>query len=220
MKKYKLGWIIISIAIIILVLPPILTTPALFQLFNFSHSGEIGDTIGGITAPFINGLAAILVYVAFKEQIKANERLEKANKRFERLEEKKIILDELSEIKNDMDWYRSSLTALKISFGIEQWRHINNELIEYPNFKTTQLLINSFNNITFQLKKMNPPDLFLSYKILSTYRALFMDDFLNISSFIEEFLSHTEDSEHLYKVVVFKNDIDIIHNEILKLMNH
>ncbi|WP_255078301.1 hypothetical protein [Lacihabitans sp. CCS-44] len=38
-----------------------------------ANTGVIGDTIGGITAPFINFLGAILVYLALNEQIKANE---------------------------------------------------------------------------------------------------------------------------------------------------
>ncbi len=66
------------LAIIILIcifLLPWLFTQTTFSIHNFSiNTGIIGDTIGGITAPFINGISAILVYVAFKEQIKANEK--------------------------------------------------------------------------------------------------------------------------------------------------
>lgn len=50
---------------------PWLFTSSIFE--NFSNTGAIGDTIGGITAPFINGLGAVLVYIAFKEQVKANQ---------------------------------------------------------------------------------------------------------------------------------------------------
>lgn len=39
---------------------------------SFEHTGEIGDTIGGLTAPFINLAAAFLVYKSFTAQIQAN----------------------------------------------------------------------------------------------------------------------------------------------------
>lgn len=44
--------------------------------FN-EKSAHIGDTIGGITAPFVNLLAALLVWISFKEQVKANKLLSK-----------------------------------------------------------------------------------------------------------------------------------------------
>jgi hypothetical protein len=36
------------------------------------ETGTIGDTIGGIAGPLISALSAVLVYIAFKEQVKAN----------------------------------------------------------------------------------------------------------------------------------------------------
>jgi len=52
------------------------TTPYLLTQFSsgisFLGTGEIGDTIGGITAPFVNLLAAYLVYKSFTAQIRAN----------------------------------------------------------------------------------------------------------------------------------------------------
>ncbi len=52
----------------------IIVSPWLFvQLREFKDTGEIGDTIGGITSPLVGLLGAILVYFALKEQIKANE---------------------------------------------------------------------------------------------------------------------------------------------------
>lgn len=65
----------------IMILLFIASTPYLFTQFftgiDFNTTGQIGDTIGGITAPFINIAAAILVYLSFKEQIKANKLLSK-----------------------------------------------------------------------------------------------------------------------------------------------
>jgi hypothetical protein len=52
----------------------ILTSPWIFvQLHEFEKTGDIGDTIGGITSPFVGLLGAIFVYYALREQIKAND---------------------------------------------------------------------------------------------------------------------------------------------------
>ncbi|QXP72552.1 hypothetical protein H0I31_02285 [Tenacibaculum sp. AHE15PA] len=51
----------------------VFTRPFILKNFNFSETGQIGDAIGGITASIINLIGAVLVYISFKEQIKANE---------------------------------------------------------------------------------------------------------------------------------------------------
>ncbi len=56
--------------------PLALLTPLLFTQkwgwADFSSTGSIGDTIGGITAPFMNLIGAILVYLALRAQVDAN----------------------------------------------------------------------------------------------------------------------------------------------------
>ncbi|WP_419212707.1 hypothetical protein ACNR9Q_00955 [Maribacter sp. X9] len=67
-KKQRL--LLISVVLLILLTPIIFTQ--LPPIFDFTETGNIGDTIGGITAPFINLLAAFLVYRSFTAQIAAN----------------------------------------------------------------------------------------------------------------------------------------------------
>ncbi len=90
MKNWHSHWIVTLIFIVVGILFifyfPIFYVNVLCQKFpslNFEPYGTIGDTIGGMTGPFINLAGAILVYVAFKEQVKANENQEKINKRQE-----------------------------------------------------------------------------------------------------------------------------------------
>ena len=67
-------WLLFVLGFFLLVtgMPVILTLPAIRDSFNFSATGQIGDTIGGLTAPIIGFVGAILVYLSFKEQINAN----------------------------------------------------------------------------------------------------------------------------------------------------
>lgn len=59
---------------------------------NETNTGNIGDTIGGITAPFIGLLNAILVYMAFQQQIRANQ------------EQRQAILDEQKRFNDQNDY--------------------------------------------------------------------------------------------------------------------
>jgi len=66
-------WLLLAGALVILITPFVLTGHFFHERFNFSETGQIGDTIGGITAPFMNLIGAFLVFYALKAQVKANE---------------------------------------------------------------------------------------------------------------------------------------------------
>lgn len=70
-KTLKIGKTLLWIGIPICLLSPIIFTQY-SGIADFTTTGNIGDTIGGITAPFINILGAILVFLALKAQIQAN----------------------------------------------------------------------------------------------------------------------------------------------------
>lgn len=65
-------WFLFGILIFFIFFGPYLFTRNSLLWFSFEETGPIGDTIGGITAPFVNLLAAFLVYKSFHAQINAN----------------------------------------------------------------------------------------------------------------------------------------------------
>lgn len=70
------GWIVAILIIIALVW--VVSAPFLLSQpgnYDFTTSGEIGDTIGGITAPAIGLLSAFLVALSFRAQVKANKQI-------------------------------------------------------------------------------------------------------------------------------------------------
>jgi hypothetical protein len=70
-KKAVLWWSIGVVASLVLVF--LLTIKTNFAIFDYTNTGEIGDTIGGISSPFIGIAAAVLTFLAFYMQFKANE---------------------------------------------------------------------------------------------------------------------------------------------------
>lgn len=71
---FSIGFILLLISSIFL-----FTQPAFFESYDLSETGQIGDTIGGITAPFINLLGAVLVFLSFTTQNNANKILSEQN---------------------------------------------------------------------------------------------------------------------------------------------
>ena len=71
-KRIKQSKILFLFGILLVVLVPIVLTQFSF-LFDFTDTGQIGDTIGGITSPITNLIGAILVYYAFLVQLDANK---------------------------------------------------------------------------------------------------------------------------------------------------
>lgn len=71
--NYKIVLLIIGITLMLFGSLAIFTQPYYWKTFDFSQTGQIGDTIGGITAPIINVIGAILIYLSFKAQIRANK---------------------------------------------------------------------------------------------------------------------------------------------------
>ena len=70
MKKI---YILFAIILSLFLATYLFTRPFIFEQFDFSQTGPIGDTIGGITSPIINLIAGFLVYYSFQEQVKANK---------------------------------------------------------------------------------------------------------------------------------------------------
>lgn len=75
----SIWWILALCFLLICLLPAAFTQ--LPGIFNFTETGQIGDTIGGIMGPFIAVVAALLTFIAFWVQFEANQELIRENQR-------------------------------------------------------------------------------------------------------------------------------------------
>ena len=67
----RIALIVLIIGVIVIVTAPLLFIRSGY--FSFAKNGQIGDTIGGITAPISSLVGSILVFLALKGQIVANK---------------------------------------------------------------------------------------------------------------------------------------------------
>ncbi|MEL6484415.1 MAG: hypothetical protein AAFP96_06165, partial [Bacteroidota bacterium] len=125
-------WLLYGSILFVFVAPFIFTRPAFWDLLAFNKTGQIGDTIGGITAPFVNLIAAYLVYKSFSAQIQANFQQQRNHS-----EQMKLLIDEQSgslilnlydrlevDYKKGIDEHRHSGAATEMINGIVQIERI------------------------------------------------------------------------------------------------
>lgn len=109
-KEYL--WLTIGLILLLVVLPLYVYLVSFKDWgFDLTDKGTIGDAIGGITAPIIGTIGAILVYLSFRSQVKANVLLSNQN-------EFKLLVDLINELKRDIlyiydknNWDRHTITT-------------------------------------------------------------------------------------------------------------
>lgn len=88
-------WLLIGLILMGIVLPVYIYLISFKDWgFDLTDKGTIGDAIGGITAPIIGIIGAILVYLSFRSQVRANQLLSNQN-------EFRLLTDLLNELKKD-----------------------------------------------------------------------------------------------------------------------
>ena len=110
---------------------PFLFTRAVFwDEVIFDHTGEIGDTIGGLTAPVIGLLNAVLLYLTLREQFEFNEK----QKRSVKEDQFKNTFFQLLEAQ------RNIVTQLKADFlFLKDWRKSNNSYKGLEFFRSARI---------------------------------------------------------------------------------
>jgi hypothetical protein len=119
-KPLKNGNILLWIGIPIVIIAPFILTRSL-GLVDFTETGTIGDTIGGLTSPFIGLIGAILVFLALKAQIQANILVQK---QIENQENEKKIEIESSQLNKLYENLKSSIDNFSYS-TLDTWEFNN-----------------------------------------------------------------------------------------------
>lgn len=90
-----IGCIVLLVVVLAFIAPRLLTLPCA-EWLDLTQTGEIGDTIGGTTAPFWGFLSIILLYLTLKEQQKFNEEQKRFN-------EEQLFFNKTQQMESDYD---------------------------------------------------------------------------------------------------------------------
>ena len=103
-KLTVLAFVVVGLSIIVFV-PAILPLANHCFGWNLGSQNQIGDAFGGMTAPFLNLLGAVIVYLAFQKQVEANELQRQAladeQVRFHQQREFEILLNILQTLEKE-----------------------------------------------------------------------------------------------------------------------
>ena len=144
-KVEKIAYFLCGILIFFLLMSPILfTRPAICGWFDFTNTGSIGDTIGGLTSPFVGLIGAILVFISFRQQVKANRNLKDS-------EDKKYYFELFQQINDTIgdELFKFTIPRAKID---------RRNLLKYIlSVKTKKKIetekIKNYQNITYSIKE-------------------------------------------------------------------
>lgn len=157
-KDSKLYFSILGIVLIIFSSLYIFTRPAIWSEYDFSSTGDIGDTIGGITAPIINLIGAFLLYISFKEQIKANSEIYKATLEQRKDRNFEIVLNTFLDLKSEFInlEYKNIRSTAALNCFINDFNKTQDEdtlwvYLGQPIFSELTFIISQYDFIIFQI---------------------------------------------------------------------
>jgi hypothetical protein len=185
LRNWKFWAIFVGVLIFVFTLPYAIVNIYISKSTDYSSTGPIGDTIGGITAPIVNLISALLVFLAFRAQIQANEIVRK-QLRSERKRRDEDINDAILRRRYDIMtkelnnlYYTDNLNRLHT--GIES---IQPGLIQLANFfhdessLESQKYIKELNDIITMLKAIHS-DLY-NKKVSVEERLFTVTEFLRV----------------------------------------
>lgn len=105
-KIIKQAKVVFIIGASLVAIAPFLFTRS-FGFLDFSNTGAIGDTIGGITAPIANLLGSLLIFYALQAQIEANrivqEQIQEQKEQESRGKSLQYLLDQFKILREDIN---------------------------------------------------------------------------------------------------------------------
>ncbi|MEP0265803.1 hypothetical protein [Dokdonia sp.] len=217
-------WIIgISIFVIIFsfLSPLIFTSASNSETFDFTETGQIGDTIGGIINPFIALAGVLLTFLAFYMQIKANqiqitqfkEGIEK-DKELRLLIERKGYFNKLSLLKVDLTVIESDIKskAKNLKYFFENEKKLpfqTNFLIRTPSKNYSRIL------------EIDRLSIFNGFSEFFNHRERWIKEFsnlYNILDFLPELFKDLYDKYEYHSKDMFDKKV-LVRNGLIQLMD-
>ena len=237
-KSLKNAKWFIGIGIFLCIIAPLIATQkAFWESFDFSQTGQIGDTIGGITAPIVNIIGAILVFYALKAQIDANRLIQDQfdEQKTDELNRKKLlyITEQVNIIRADLNDFTYTFRNANFKYnysgadGIYEFlksiKKGGDHHVEYQEFLNQNPKINELVNLLKIISKQI--DIIKSENISATDKDYFISLIKyqyesKIQQSIKAFKKHKRNEQEICSGCKQKHGIpDEIFNECDRIVN-
>lgn len=145
--------------------------------FDYNNTGQIGDTIGGLTAPIIGIFSALLIYLSFRAQIQANltiqQQITDQKKEGDEKKEREIQMEMYKEIKDAILSYKFE-TMIGIE-AIHRYFFLLQDKNSSTLFKKHFVFRNIFELIKILINRINDA----TNREIDSKLALILIDYLN-----------------------------------------
>ncbi|PKH51402.1 hypothetical protein CXF68_12240 [Tenacibaculum sp. Bg11-29] len=166
--KFNYQWFFIIIFTILIAFTPwLFTREAIISDFDFSKTGDIGSTINGITAPFIAWLGAILIFITFREQVKAN----KSNRN-------QYNFDVISRNLTELQKQQSELTTICSAAQDD----LSNDGYDTSNLQAIIENIRLFQNVVVLIEKMDENEDLLKSKAVILWENIYHPEIVKVNN--------------------------------------
>lgn len=182
-------WVFLFFIVVVIVLPRLFILASPIGYFDNLKPDELGNAIGGMTAPIIGLVSAFLIYVAFSAQVKANKELQKLNERDSNVKE----LNNLINLNSVIQKWISEIT-LEIDSKIIQQKKVGFDSICY--------MFNKYLSLEFEAKKSNINDHII--KSIELY-----DFVILVSHEIDKSLVAKEYKRYFFKQILILSKLSI-----------
>ena len=139
----KIILLIISLMLLSFFCVWLFTTPAFWQRLELTHTSSIGDTIGGITAPFLGIISIVFLYLTLNRQIDSINDQKLKN-------ESDIIFMLLNQLENEYNQIymngtttSDTKTSIPTKFNGHEalTKYVNAAFTSYPSSKKINLVL-------------------------------------------------------------------------------
>lgn len=159
--------VLVGVSILLIIFsffaPLIFTKTAKNSSLNFTDTGAIGDTLGGIMNPFIALVGVLLTFLAFYMQFKANQLQRQLFITALQLEKQKVNDSERKEHLTRLKVIKALLNSM-----INYYKLSGNQLNDYSKLEKEQPLKTNIFNSSTSSSYQN----FLKLDLLETYKSL------------------------------------------------
>lgn len=202
-QDFKWGQTILIVGITLVVFTPYLLSSTPWSIVDFSETGQIGDTIGGISAPICSLVGAILVFYSFKAQVIANKIQANAFK----------------------DEQKTSHYLAELNVTFEFMKEIKTNLLEVDVLsqknKTKALLVDLGSIISIYNTKSNVDFKFYPYpKDTLIFQVLYLQSTItHCASTVDKYKLGEQSASNLKEVISFFDIIKNYQNNISVIMD-
>lgn len=219
--------------IIVIVVPNLFARLSIYPFIKSDGDGlapnEIGDAIGGMTAPIIGLFSAFLVYVAFRTQIQANENLENFNKRDSKIKELDNIFklsDRLKSQVNELKLIIDKKKPMENITGIESIRKSTSKLFNKEIIFDNSNLFNHINDCIdiYEYLYLYTNEI-IDSNLDEKYKKYFLNELNDFTSFIDVTVKLNENiTSNNLSNINFENETNKIlyelsYNKLIAKMN-